>query len=196
MTTKQSIMVFVYPVIKLISKLFKKNMQISQSQTASKTSFYDLSMKKSSGENLDLTTLKNKKILIVNTASDCGFTPQYDGLQKLYDENNSDLVVIAFPSNDFGEQEKKNDLAIEDFCKVNFGVTFPLMSKSTVVKNAEQNEVFKWLTDSSKNGWNDKAPSWNFCKYLIDENGNLTHFFEAAIEPTDNKIIDAIKSKN
>ncbi|MEJ7626642.1 MAG: glutathione peroxidase [Ferruginibacter sp.] len=170
-------------------------MQINQSQTGSKTSFYDLSMKKSSGENLDLITLKNKKILIVNTASDCGFTPQYDGLQKLYIENKSDLVVIAFPSNDFGEQEKKNDHAIEDFCKINFGVTFPLMSKSTVIKNAEQNEVFKWLTDSSKNGWNDKAPSWNFCKYLIDENGNLTHFFEAAIEPTDKKIMDAIQSK-
>jgi len=193
MTLKQVMIKAIYPIFVFINKLLKKHMQAGSSDIKARTSFYDLKMKQNNGHVLDFQTLKNKKILLVNTASACGFTPQYDGLQKLYEENKENLVVLGFPSNDFGEQEKGDDTAIDQFCKINFGVTFPLMSKSTVVKNNEQNEVFKWLSDKEKNGWNDKAPTWNFCKYIIDENGDLTHFFGASIEPADDKVLQAIK---
>ena len=168
-------------------------MQVLNSDIPPGTSFYDLTMKQNDGKVFSFQSLKNKKVLLVNTASDCGYTPQYDGLQQLYEKNKKNLVIIGFPANDFGEQEKGDNHKIEEFCKINFGVTFPLMSKSTVVKEDQQNEVFKWLTHKDQNGWNDKAPSWNFCKYLVDEAGSLTHVFEAAIEPADEKIINAIK---
>jgi len=195
MTARQFILKSIYPVFQLINKIFKMNMQVNNSGIKANASFYDLEMKQNTGEVMKFQTLKNKKVLVVNTASDCGYTSQYDGLQKLYNENKEDLVVLAFPANDFGQQEKKDDNAIEEFCRVNYGVTFPVMSKSIVVKSREQNEVFSWLTDKVKNGWNEDAPSWNFCKYLVDEKGNLTHIFAAAIEPSDDKILDAIKEK-
>lgn len=132
--------------------------------------------------------------MLVNTASDCGYTAQYDDLQKLSEIYKDKLVILGFPSNDFGQQEKADDTTIKDFCKVNFGVTFPLMAKSTVRKRDTQNDVFNWLSDKNKNGWNDMAPTWNFCKYLVDENGNLTHFFEAAIEPGDERVLNAIEN--
>lgn len=194
MTLRQAILKAVYPIFVSVSKLLKKNMDASKSDVPAMTSFYDLKVIQNNGQVLDFQTLRNKKVLLVNTASACGYTPQYDGLQKLYEENKADLRVIAFPANDFGEQEKGDDHAIEQFCKINFGVTFPLIAKSTVLKNDEQNEVFKWLTDKEKNGWNDKAPTWNFCKYVVDEKGNLTHIFGATIEPTDQKLLDAINT--
>jgi glutathione peroxidase len=131
--------------------------------------------------------------MLVNTASDCGFTKQYDGLQELHEKFKDKVTIIGFPANDFGAQEKGSDDTIAEFCKVNFGVTFPLAKKSTVIKNAEQSEVYQWLTDETKNGWNNTAPTWNFCKYLIDEKGNLTHFFEAAVEPMGKEIAAAIE---
>lgn len=195
MTSRQAMLKSVYPVFSFINKLFRMNMQVNNSNTKANTSFYDLEMKQNNGQVLDFQTLKNKKVLLVNTASHCGYTPQYDGLQKLYEENKNELLILAFPANDFGEQERGDDNVIEEFCKVNFGVTFPLMAKSTVIKGDDQNEVFKWLTDKEKNGWNDKVPSWNFCKYLVDEKGNLTHFFGTAVEPTDKNILEAIQLK-
>ena len=101
-------------------------------------------------------------------------------------------MVLAFPANDFGEQEKGSNDEIASFCKINYGVTFPLMQKSIVVKSNEQNEVFKWLTDKSKNGWNDQEPTWNFCKYLIDENGVLTNFYNSSISPVSEEVVDAV----
>ncbi|MEO7047163.1 MAG: glutathione peroxidase, partial [Ferruginibacter sp.] len=139
------------------------------------------------------STLKNKKVMLVNTASDCGYTKQYDGLQELHEKFKDKVVIIGFPANDFGAQEKGSDDTIAEFCKVNFGVTFPLAKKSTVVKGAEQSEVYQWLTDEHKNGWNNTAPTWNFCKYLIDEKGNITHFFEAGVEPMGKEIAAAIE---
>ncbi len=192
MTPRQAILKSVYPLLSFINKLFKMNTQVKNSSIPALRSFYDLKMTQNNGEMLDFKMLKNKKILIVNTASDCAYTNQYEGLQKMYEENKDHLLVIGFPSNDFGEQEKGNDITIEEFCKINFGVTFPLMMKSTVIKNDDQNEVFHWLTNKDMNGWNEKAPSWNFCKYVIDEKGNLTHFFEAAFEPSDSKLVLAI----
>jgi glutathione peroxidase len=144
------------------------------------------------GQEFDFLQLKNKKILIVNTASDCGFTPQYEELEKLFNLKKDTLEILAFPANDFQKQESKNDHSISEFCKQNYGVTFPLMKKSKVVVHSSQNIVYDWLTDKEKNGWNSNEPTWNFCKYLVDENGNLTHFFEASESPLGKNILAAI----
>jgi glutathione peroxidase len=130
--------------------------------------------------------------LLVNTASNCGYTNQYNDLQKLYLQFNNQLEIIAFPANDFNEQEKGSDSDIARFCKVNFGVTFPLAKKTVVVKSSNQNNIFRWLTSKARNGWNDKAPSWNFSKYLIDEQGTLTHYFDPSISPLSEEVKKAI----
>ena len=124
----------------------------------------------------------------MNTASDCGYTGQYDDLQKLSEAYKNKIVVIGFPANDFKEQEKGSDEEIAAFCRINFGVSFPLMQKSSVKKGAGQNKIFEWLTDSSKNGWNSQQPSWNFCKYIVDEQGRLTNYFGSTIEPLGKEI--------
>ena len=131
------------------------------------------------------------KILIVNTASDCGYTPQYTDLEKLYKEYKDKLIILGFPANDFGEQEKGSNEEIASFCQINYGVTFPLMQKSTVIKSAAQNEVFKWLSDKNKNGWNEQEPTWNFCKYLVDENGILVNVYNSSVSPYE--LIDELK---
>ena len=142
---------------------------------------------------LDIASLKGKKVLLVNTASECGYTGQYEQLQKLYSRYNNQLVVIGFPANDFKEQEKGTNEEIASFCKKNYGVTFPLAEKSIVVKTAGQNNIFQWLTDPAKNGWNSQAPTWNFCKYLVNENGVLIDFFASGVEPTGEEITNALK---
>lgn len=158
------------------------------------SSVYDIPFELNNGQTETLSAYKNKKILIVNTASDCGYTNQYEGLQRLFEEHSDKLELIGFPSNNFKEQEKGSDAEIAQFCKVNYGVTFPLAKKTIVIKNDEQNKIFAWLSDNNKNGWLKEAPSWNFCKYLINEEGVLTHFFEAAIEPLGPEITAAIQS--
>ena len=141
----------------------------------------------------NLSAYKGKKILIVNTASDCGYTHQYEGLQKLYNQYADKLMVIGFPSNNFKEQEKGTDEDIEKFCRLNYGVTFPLAKKSSVIPGPEQNPIFQWLTDKNKNGWTSKKPSWNFSKYLINEEGILVNYFDPSISPTGKEVTDAIK---
>ncbi len=173
--------------------MFCKSNKILKSTKVATTSFYNLKTVLNNGKELDFSTLKGKKVMLVNTASDCGYTNQYEGLQALYEKYKDKLILIGFPANDFGEQEKGSDATIEQFCKVNFGVTFPLAKKSTVIKGADQNPVYQWLTNENENGWNYTAPTWNFCKYLVDENGNLTHFFEAAIEPMSKELTEAVE---
>jgi len=112
----------------------------------------------------------------------------------LHQTHKDTLVVIAFPANDFGAQEQGSDEQIAQFCKVNFGVTFPLMKKSGVVKHADQNPVFDWLTDKNKNGWNEQQPNWNFCKYLVDENGVLVAFFGPGVSPMSEEVLNAVKT--
>jgi glutathione peroxidase len=194
MTGKQKFIKLIYPVLEKITGLFKINSKVLTSQASATTSFYDLKTVMNNGKEYDFAQLKNKKVLIVNTASDCGYTPQYDDLEKLYGTFKNKLEIIAFPANDFGEQEKADDKGIAEFCKINFGVTFPLMKKTVVLKTQAQSNVYNWLTEKEKNGWNTNVPSWNFCKYLIDEKGNLTHFFEASVSPLSKEIATAINS--
>jgi glutathione peroxidase len=195
MTGRQRILKIVYPLWIAFTRLLGKNTKILSNgkNTRPVQSIYDLSVPLNNGNALPLQAYKGKKLLLVNTASDCGYTNQYDDLQKLYQQFNNQLEIIAFPANDFKEQEKGNDNDIARFCKVNFGVTFPLAKKSVVVKSTDQNNVFNWLTHKAKNGWNEKAPTWNFSKYLIDEQGTLTHYFDPSISPLSDEVVKAVK---
>jgi glutathione peroxidase len=194
MTTRQKILKAVYPAFVWITKLTGKNSaELSNAKVIPpKVSIYDLSVQLNNNTQLRLDSLKGKKILLVNTASDCGYTAQYDDLQKLYEQFKDKLVIIGFPANDFKEQEKGTDEEIASFCKLNFGVTFPLAKKSVVVKGQQQNEIFQWLTDAAKNGWNDKAPVWNFSKYLVNEQGVLMNYFEPSVSPLNEDVLAAI----
>ncbi|RYF49388.1 MAG: glutathione peroxidase, partial [Cytophagaceae bacterium] len=185
MTGKQKVMKAIYPLITGITRLFGKNsdVYVNPNNKMPATSLYDLPVQLNSGSELKLKDLTGKKILIVNTASDCGYTRQYEELQQLQTKFAGKLQVIGFPANDFSEQEKGTDEEIMRFCKLNYGITFPLSTKTVVIKSGSQNPVFRWLSEKSLNGWNDKAPSWNFSKYLIDENGMLTHYFDPSVSP-------------
>ena len=135
-------------------------------------SFYAYSAEDINGEVISMSEYKGKKILVVNVASRCGYTPQYEGLQKLYENYGDSLVVLGFPSNDFMWQEPGSNTEIKTFCKTNYGVTFPMFSKIHV-KGRKQHPIYEWLSDSKLNGWNDNSPSWNFNKYLLDGRLNL-----------------------
>ena len=194
MTVKQKILKAVYPVFTSVTRMFGKNsdLLVNKDHKGPATSLYGLSVKLNSGSELQLKDLAGKKILLVNTASDCGYTGQYEELQQLQTKFAGKLQIIGFPANDFSEQEKGSDEQIMQFCKLNYGITFPLSVKSVVVKTPEQHPVFKWLSDQSLNGWNDKAPSWNFSKYLVDEHGVLTHYFDPSVSPLGSEVMDAI----
>jgi glutathione peroxidase len=175
MTARQKVLKTIYPMFIWLNKLANKNMDVvSHEKVVPPVSFYSLKAVLNDGTILDMASLKGKKILLVNTASACGYTAQYDQLQKLYNQYNSELVIIGFPANDFQEQEKGTNEEIASFCKKNFGVNFPLIQKSVVIKSPDQNSVFQWLTDPAKNGWNSQAPTWNFSKYLVNEGKRST----------------------
>ena len=196
MTYRQKVLKAVYPVwMWLAGKSAKSTDKLANKQIAPPVSFYSLKATKNDGSILDFNLFKGKKVLIVNTASDCGFTNQYEDLQKLYETHSRILNIVAFPANDFKQQEKGSDEEIAAFCKLNYGITFPLMKKSVVIKNENQNEVFKWLTDSSRNGWNNNPPSWNFTKFLVNEEGKLVDFYGPAVDPMDKAIVEALDDK-
>ena len=196
MSYRQSILKTIYPAIMWSSKAAgKKQIQWNQENKIPLVPIYSLTTKDINGKDFDFSTVKGKKILLVNTASDCGFTGQYEALEKLQEKYSSSLVVIGFPANDFKEQESKDNESIATFCKKNYGVSFPLMSKSVVVKKQNQNEVFQWLSEASMNGWNQQAPVWNFCKYLVNEQGILTHYFPMTVDPLDASVVEAIEKK-
>ena len=192
MNYRQKVLKAVYPAWMWWTKVTGKNTKTLKENKEPMTSFYDLKAIKNDGTEFDFSSLRGKKVMIVNTASACGYTNQYEDLQRLYEEKGHKLEILAFPANDFKEQEKGSDEEIAQFCKLNFGVTFPLMKKSTVVRSPEQNAVFKWLTDPLKNGWNEKEPSWNFSKYLVDENGKLTNYFDPSISPSSEEVRSAL----
>ena len=194
MTYRQKILKAVYPALMWWTKITGKNTKTATNEKAAPlVSFYNLKSTLNNGQELNFSQLKGKKVLIVNTASDCGYTNQYDDLQKLNEQYKDKLVILGFPANDFKEQEKGSDEEIAQFCKLNFGVTFPLMKKSIVIKNEQQNPIFQWLTDSTRNGWNQKAPSWNFSKYLINEDGALTNYFDPSVSPLSEEVKKSIE---
>ncbi len=159
-------------------------------------SIFNISLQQIDGTPFDWQTVKGKKLLVVNTASDCGFTPQYEALEALYKKHADKLVVIGFPCNEFKNQEKGSNEDIVQFCRLNFGVSFPMMIKGSVKKTNAQQPIYQWLTDPKQNGWNGQAPAWNFCKYLIDENGVLTHYFDSRVDPQGPEIEAAISTRS
>ncbi len=160
-----------------------------------KKSIYQFKVTDLYGKEFDFASLKGKKILIVNTASECGLTPQYKQLQSLYNEYGGDnFVIVGFPSNNFGAQEPGSDEEIATFCEQNFGVSFPMMSKISV-KGADMAPIYEFLTKKSKNGYADSDVEWNFQKYLIDETGHLVKVVNPRILPTDPEIKDWVKAK-
>lgn len=190
MTIRQRIMKAIYPAIMFLSSK-KKSMSQNNEKVKAPVSFYSLQTTANNKQPFNFNDLAGKKVLLVNTASNCGYTAQYSELQKLHEQYKDKLVIIGFPANDFKEQEAGSDEEIASFCHVNYGVTFPLMLKSTVVKGDGQNSVYQWLTDAAKNGWNDKQPEWNFSKYLVDENGTLIEYYAPSVSP----LSDAITSQ-
>ena len=194
MTLRQTALKFIYPLWMLFNKLLKKKSTVLKNErnVQPPQSFYNLCVCLNNGKEFRFESLRGKKVLLVNTASDCGYTTQYEALQKLHENFHDKLMVIGFPANDFKKQERGNDEEIAQFCKINFGVTFPLAKKNSVKKGKGQQEVFQWLTDKSRNGWNNKQPSWNFSKYLVNEQGILTNYFDPAISPGSEAVVKEI----
>lgn len=195
MTVRQKLLKLVYPLVTWFGRLIGRKSKVfsNDSLLIPLQPLYNLSIDLNNGQSVPLSNYKGKKILFVNTASDCGYTDQYEELQQLYEENKDKLVIIGFPANDFKEQEKGTDEEIAQFCKINYGVSFPLAKKSTVIAGPQQNAVFKWLTDKNRNGWTNKKPSWNFSKYLVNEQGVLMNYFDPTISPISKEVNDAIK---
>lgn len=177
-----------------ISKTHKaKTHTNSITENAMAKSFYEFSMKDLDGKEVNFSSFKGKKIMVVNVASKCGYTPQYEALQKLYSENSDKLVILGFPANNFGGQEPGSNEEIKSFCSENYGVTFPMFEKVSV-KGFDKHPIYRWLTDAAMNGWNNEEPSWNFCKYMIDEKGELIKYFPSKVDPLDQEIIDLINA--
>jgi glutathione peroxidase len=195
--TRQRLLRVFYPLVMFFSKLAGKNGRtISNRKGAHPSrSIYELSVELNSGERLPLAALRGKKLLLVNTASNCGYAGQYAELQQLHEQYGDKLAIIGFPANDFKEQEKGGDEEIAGFCQRNFGVSFPLAKKSSVIKSSSQNPVFQWLTSPELNGWNDQPPAWNFSKYLVSEEGVLTHYFDAAVSPLAEEVRSSIVNR-
>jgi len=151
--------------------------------------FHDFIVKDIDGKDFDLASLKGKKVLVVNVASKCGLTPQYEDLQALYDKyKDKNFVVIGFPANNFMGQEPGTNAQIKEFCTLNYGVTFPMMDKISV-KGKDQAPLYNWLTHKSENGKIDQDVTWNFQKFLIDENGNIVDVLQPKESPMSEKIV-------
>lgn len=195
MNLKQKILKRLYPLImRLGSSTDGKGKIIQNEKKANpKVPFHSLKTTQNNGQELDFSKYKGKKVLLVNTASNCGFTGQFEELQQLHEKLEDKIAIIGFPANDFKEQEKGSDKQISEFCKLNYGVTFPLSQKSSVVKGENQNPIYQWLTDPKQNGWNKHQPDWNFSKYLIDEEGTLTHYFGPAVSPLDPVVVKELE---
>ena len=166
-----------------------------KTNTMEQVSIYSFKVKDLSGNEFDFASLKGKKILIVNTASECGLTPQYEQLQAVYEKyKNSNFVIVGFPANNFGAQEPGTNAEIGAFCKKNYGVTFPMMEKISV-KGSDMHVLYQFLTQKSKNGLKDSEVEWNFQKYLIDEKGHLAAVMSPRVVPNDTSIINWIEGK-
>ncbi|MGF7217154.1 glutathione peroxidase [Spirosoma lacussanchae] len=154
-------------------------------------SLYDFTVNSIDGKPVALNAYRGKKVIILNVASKCGYTPQYADWEKFYKAHKDKFVVLGFPANNFANQESGNNEEIATFCQKNYGVSFPMFEKVSVVGN-DQAPLYKWLSTKSLNGWNDKAPTWNFCKYVVNEKGELTHFFASGVKPDDAEFRKAV----
>jgi glutathione peroxidase len=158
------------------------------------TSFHALEAIDINGNTVSMSSFAGKKVMVVNTASECGFTPQYKQLQELHEAyKDKGLVILGFPCNDFGGQEPGTGDEIEAFCQKNYGVTFPLMAKVSI-KGDAPHPVYRWLTNKSENGVMDASVKWNFHKFLIDEQGHLVKALGSGIEPFDEEVVGWLKS--
>lgn len=178
----------------LSCKSNKKNETLTTMSQNSKGSVHDFIVKDIKGKDFDLSSLKGKKVMIVNTASKCGLTPQYEGLQTLYEKyEDSGFSIVGFPANNFMGQEPGGEEEIQKFCSVNYGVSFPMMSKVSV-KGDDIHPLFAYLTKKENNGMLDNSVSWNFQKFLIDEDGKISKVFSPQTLPLDKEIIAWIEN--
>jgi glutathione peroxidase len=144
------------------------------------------------GSTIDFSKFKGKKILVVNTASKCGYTPQYEALEKVYEKYKDKLVIVGFPANNFGQQEPGSNVEIKEFCTKNYGVTFPMAAKISV-KGDDMAPLYKWLTTKTENGVLDAEIKWNFNKFLLDENGKMIAYFPSKVTPDSDEILKYLK---
>jgi glutathione peroxidase len=166
---------------------------VTNSTSAPAMSFHELTAIDINGKPFAMSQLKGKKVMVVNTASECGYTPQYQQLQELYEAyRDKGLVIIGFPCNDFGGQEPGSEAEIAQFCEKNYGVTFPMMSK-VHTKGEAQHPVYQWLTSKAQNGVMDSAVKWNFHKFLIDADGRLVKSLGSGVGPFDEEVISWLK---
>ncbi len=174
-------------MLALFSLFFTPRELDAQMQT-----IYDFKVDAIDGGTIDFAQFKGKKILVVNTASECGYTPQYEGLEKLYEANKDRLVIVGFPANNFMYQEPGDNASIKAFCSSKFHVTFPMAAKIDV-KGKKIHPLYIWLTQKKYNKLRDNHVKWNFQKYLFDENGNLIEIFAPGVEPLSEEIVQAVK---
>lgn len=191
-TVRQKVLRAFYPLIMMMGKS-KKDIVANTAMKEPSVRFSTINILMPDGTYLDKILFTGKKIIIVNTASDCGYTAQYEALEKLYELYKDKIIIIGIPSNDFMNQEKGSDVEIGAFCSNNYHISFPIALKGSVLKNEQQLDIYQWLSDESKNGWNNLTPKWNFCKYIIDENGRLTHFLNSTVDPMGKEMKDALK---
>ena len=181
-----------FSIVVLLSGFSYKRIAKNNNGMIASSNFYDLKAITIDGQEISFEQFKGKKVLIVNVASKCGYTYQYEGLQKLHELYGSKISILGFPANDFLFQERGSNEEIAEFCESNFGVTFQMFEKITT-KGKKQSPVYHWLSNKELNGWNDQKPSWNFCKYLIDEDGKLVAFFDSKVKPLSEEIVSLIK---
>ncbi|SFM97457.1 glutathione peroxidase [Chryseobacterium oleae] len=190
----KNVFLWLLSTVAFLQSCINQKSEISQAKTnelMGKT-IYDFKVESLDGNEINFADFKGKKILIVNTASECGFTPQYADLEKVYEEYKDKLVIVGFPANNFGGQEPGTNTEIGAFCQKNYGVTFPLAAKVSV-KGDDTAPIFKYLTEKELNGVKNTTILWNFTKFLIDENGKLVDTFISTTKPTDDAITKYLK---
>jgi|LSQX01.1.fsa_nt_gb glutathione peroxidase len=178
---------------KLVLFPFVMLILISATVFSQTNGFYSFKFKTLEGNDFDPDSLKGKKVMVVNTASRCGYTSQYKDLQELYEQYSHELVIIGFPSNNFGNQEPGTASEIRQFCTENYKITFPMMEKISV-RGEDIHPLYKWLTSKKENGIMDSEVKWNFQKYLIDEDGNLVDVLYSKERPGSEKVISWLNS--
>lgn len=188
------VFIFLLSAVAFLQSCMNQKTEVSQQKTAENMgkTIYDYKVESLDGGEINFADFKGKKILIVNTASECGFTPQYADLEKVYQQYKDKVVIIGFPANNFGGQEPGTNAEIGAFCQKNYGVTFPMAAKVSV-KGDDTAPIFKYLTEKELNGVKNTAILWNFTKFLIDENGKLIDTFISTTKPTDDAIVKYFK---